>query len=144
MLMESFLSSKLNEFYSSRINKLSDKRKEVIQNDGEYTIDWKWFGVWIYETKLDNFYRSWFLDYCHHLFYIHNVSVDMSSGFLQVFLVKLGCLHGISNYILYLIYGVTCSDSVNHNRVQVLCILVLLLACSQDWACSLQMILPRK
>ena len=36
--------------------------------------------------------------------------------------------------------GVTCSDSVSHNQVQVLSIPVLLLACSQDWTCNLQMI----
>ena len=36
--------------------------------------------------------------------------------------------------------GVTCSDSVTHNLVQVLSIHVLLLACSQDWTCNLQMI----
>ena len=36
--------------------------------------------------------------------------------------------------------GVTCSDSVSHNRVQVLSIPVLLLACSEDWTCNLQMI----
>ena len=36
--------------------------------------------------------------------------------------------------------GVTCSDSFNHNRVQVLRIPVLLLACSQDWTWNLQMI----
>ena len=36
--------------------------------------------------------------------------------------------------------GVVCSDSVSHNRVQVLSIPVLLLACSQDWTCNLQLI----
>ena len=36
--------------------------------------------------------------------------------------------------------GVACSDSVSHNRVQVLSIPVLLLSCSQDWTCNLQMI----
>ena len=36
--------------------------------------------------------------------------------------------------------GVTCSDSISHNRVQVLSIPVLLLACSQDWTYNLQMI----
>ena len=36
--------------------------------------------------------------------------------------------------------GVACSDSVSHNRVQVLSIPVLLLASSQDWNCNLQMI----
>ena len=36
--------------------------------------------------------------------------------------------------------GVTYSDPVSHNRVQMLSIPVLLLACSQDWTCSLQMI----
>ena len=36
--------------------------------------------------------------------------------------------------------GVVCSDSFSHNWVQVLSIPVLLLACSQDWTCNLQMI----
>ena len=36
--------------------------------------------------------------------------------------------------------GVPCSDSVCHDRVQVLSIPVLLLACSEDWTCNLQMI----
>ena len=36
--------------------------------------------------------------------------------------------------------GVACSDSVSHNREQVLSIPVLLLACSEDWTCNLQMI----
>ena len=36
--------------------------------------------------------------------------------------------------------GVACSDSVSHNRVQVLSIPVLLLACSQEWTSNLQMI----
>ena len=33
----------------------------------------------------------------------------------------------------------TCSDSINHKRVQVVSIPILLLACSQDWTCNLQM-----
>ena len=36
--------------------------------------------------------------------------------------------------------GVTCSDSVSHNQVQVLSIPVLLLVCSQDWTYNLRMI----
>ena len=36
--------------------------------------------------------------------------------------------------------GVACSDSISHDRVHVLRIPVLLLACSQDWTCNLQMI----
>ena len=36
--------------------------------------------------------------------------------------------------------GVACADSVSRNRVQVFSIPVLLLACSQDWTCNLQMI----
>ena len=36
--------------------------------------------------------------------------------------------------------GVDCSDSISHNRVQVLSIPVLLLACSLDWTCNHQMI----
>ena len=35
--------------------------------------------------------------------------------------------------------GVACSDSVSHNRVQVLSIPVLFLACCEDWTCNLQM-----
>ena len=58
---------------------------------------------------------------------------------LQAF-VELGSQHGTSNYVLYWIHGVTCSDSVSHNPVQVLSIPVLLLACSQDLTCNLQMI----
>ena len=64
----------------------------------------------------------------------------MSSGLLQVY-VELGNLHGTPNYVLYWIHGVACSDSVSHNRVQVLSISVLLLAYSQDWTCNLQMII---
>ena len=63
----------------------------------------------------------------------------MSSGLLQVF-VELGNLYATSNYVLYWIQGVACSDSVSHNRVQVLSIPVLLLSCSEDWTCNLQMI----
>ena len=37
-------------------------------------------------------------------------------------------------------WRVACSDSISHNRVQVLSIPVLLLACTQDWTCNLQMI----
>ena len=36
--------------------------------------------------------------------------------------------------------GVACSDSFSHNQVQALSIPVLLLTCSQDWTCNLQMI----
>ena len=68
-----------------------------------------------------------------------NVSANMSSSLLQVF-VELGNFHGTSNYVLYWNHGVTCSDSVSHKQVQVLSIPVLLLACSQDWTCNLQMI----
>ena len=34
----------------------------------------------------------------------------------------------------------TCSDSISHNRVEVLSIPVLLLVCRQDWTCNFQMI----
>ena len=57
----------------------------------------------------------------------------MSSGLLQVFVE-----HVSSNFIEST--GVTCSDSVSHNRVQVLSIPVLLLTGSQDWTCNFQMI----
>ena len=35
---------------------------------------------------------------------------------------------------------IACSDSISHNWVQMLSIAVVLLACSQDWTCNLQMI----
>ena len=55
----------------------------------------------------------------------------MSSGVLQVF-VEVGNLPWTSR--------VACSNSVSHNRVQVLRIHVLLLGCSQDWTSNLKMI----
>ena len=61
-----------------------------------------------------------FSDYRLHVyFYFHNVSPDMFSGLLHVF-VELGNLRGTSNYVLYWIRGVACSDFVCHNSVQVL------------------------
>ena len=82
-------------------------------------------------THTDNFYHKGFSDYCLHLYcycYFHNVSIDMSSGLLQVFveLTELRTTSFIEST------GVACSDSVSHNRVQVLSKPVLLLACSQD------------
>ena len=64
--------------------------------------------------------------------YFHNVSANMSSDLLQVF-IEIGNLHETSNYVLHWIYEVVCSDSVSYNRVQVIIIPVLLLACTQDW-----------
>ena len=61
----------------------------------------------------------------------------MSDGLLQVF-VKLGNLHGTMSFIEST--GVACSDYVSYNRIQVSSIPVLLLPCSQDWTCNLQMI----
>ena len=61
----------------------------------------------------------------------------MSSGLLQVFVETFTELQTTS---FIESTGVTCSDSVSHNRVQVLSISVLLLACSQDRTCNLQMI----
>ena len=58
----------------------------------------------------------------------------MSSGLLQVF-VELGNLTELRTTSFIESTGVACSDSVSHNRVQ-----VLLLACSQDWTCNLPMI----
>ena len=63
----------------------------------------------------------------------------MTSGLLQVF-IELGNLHKTSNYVLYWNHGGASSDSVSHNRVQVLSIPVLLLAYSEDWIWNLQII----
>ena len=51
---------------------------------------------------------------------LHNISADISSGLLPVFFVVLRRLHGTSKHVLDLIHGVTCSDSVNHNQIQVI------------------------
>ena len=74
---------------------------------------------------------------------IHNVLVDVSPGFLQVFLVELRSLYGTSDYVLYLIHGgrVASSDPVNHNQVHVLNFPFLLLACSQEWTNSYNRVL---
>ena len=61
----------------------------------------------------------------------------MSSGLLQVF-VELGNPHGTSSFIESI--GVACSDFISHNRVQAWTIPGMLLNCSQDWTCYLQMI----
>ena len=58
-------------------------------------------------------------DYCLHLYcYFHKLR---TTSFIET-------------------TGVACSDSVSHKWVQVLSIPVLLLACSGDWTCNLQMI----
>ena len=63
----------------------------------------------------------------------------MSSGLLQVF-VESGTFTELRSTSFIESTGVTCSDSVGHNRVHVLSIPVLLLPCIQDWTCDLQMI----
>ena len=62
-----------------------------------YKPRYKSFVVWIFETNLDDICHLRLLNYCLHLyFYSHNVSADMSSGLIQVF-VELGRLHRTSN-----------------------------------------------
>ena len=61
----------------------------------------------------------------------------MSPSLLQV-IVELGNLHRTTSFIEST--GVARSGFFSHNRVQVLSIRVLLLACSQDLTCNLQMI----
>ena len=88
------------------------------------------------------FYHLGFSDYFIHLYcYFHNVSADMSSGLLQVF-VELGTYTELRIKSFIESTEVACSHSVSHNRVQVLNIPVLLLAFCQDWTCNLQMIVP--
>ena len=67
----------------------------------------------------------------------------MSSGLYQVF-IELGTFTELRTTFFIESTGVACSDSVSHNRVQVLSIPVLLLACSEDWTCNLQMIVSLK
>ena len=55
-----------------------------------------------------------------------------------IFIIK--CFRTIVFIFIVISSGVASSDSVSHNWVQVLIITVLLLACSQDWTCKLQMV----
>ena len=92
------------------------------------------------ETKTSDFYHWGFSDYCLHLYcYFHNVSAGRSSAFFRC-LSNSGTCTVLRTTSFFLSTEVACSHSVNHNRVQVLRIPVLLLACSQDWTCKLQMI----
>ena len=74
------------------------------------------------------------------LFPFHNVSADMSSSLLQVF-VELGNLQGTSNYVLYWIHGgspvLIPSAITEYKWFKYSCIVT---RCSQDWTCNLQMI----
>ena len=84
--------------------------------------------VAIFETKLDNFYHSGFSDYWLHLYcYIHNVSVDMSSSFLQV-------------------NGITANESrgLNKGHGSKLCVgsRVRQEICPVDWGCRIHRLLP--
>ena len=54
--------------------------------------------------------------------------------------VELGNLHELRTTSFIEIMGFACFDSVIYNRVEVLSISALLLACSKDWPCNLQMI----
>ena len=87
------------------------------------------------------FYHEGFSDYCLHLYcYFHNVLTNMSTGLLQVFLSNPETYTELRTTSFIGSTGIACSDSVSHNWVQVLSIAVLLLACSQDWTCKLQVI----
>ena len=67
------------------------------------------------KMKLDNLYYLEYSDYCLPLHcYIHNILANMLFGLLQVFLIKLRYLHRT------LFTKVECSNSVNHDRVQVI------------------------
>ena len=58
-----------------------------------------------------------YLEYCLHL---TNVLFDISFSLLQVIHVKLGNLRIIPQWKFYLIYGSRLSNSVNHDKIQVL------------------------
>ena len=96
--------------------------------------------VFVKFTLVIKGFRIIFFIFFFFIIISRNVSSDMSSGLLQVF-VKLG--EPTRNFELRPFIestGVTWSDSVNHNRVQVLRIPVFLLACGRDWICNLQLI----
>ena len=72
-----------------------------------------------------------------HLYYFDNFSVNMSFDFLQVFFWT---REPSWNFELRPLLNPRGSPVQIPYRVQVLNIPVLLLACSQDWTCNLQMI----
>ena len=90
--------------------------------------------IYYYSELNKIFYHSGFSDYLNG--YIHNVSVDMSSSLLEVSLPNPGTYMELRTTST----RVVCSDSVSHNRVQVLSIPVLLLVCRQDWTCNLHVV----
>ena len=114
--------------YFPGINRLH--KTQTFTPDDDFGLAWK--NLFIMIIFFSYFYYQGFSDYCLHLYCYFHISADMSSSLHQVF-VELGNLHRTSNYVLYWIHRgrVACSDSISHNRVQELSILVLLLACSQ-------------
>ena len=55
----------------------------------------------MFEMRLDDYYYLRYSDYCPHLHcYLYNVSTDMPSGLLQIFLVGLGNLFGLGNLVV--------------------------------------------
>ena len=81
------------------------------------------------------FLDSYTLTYQQNLAFIS--SVLTLDAVLEAY--QLRSLHGTANNVLYSIHGLR-TDSVYRNRVRVLNILVLLLACSQNGICYLQII----
>ena len=61
-------------------------------------------------------------------------------AFFRCFLLNSGAYMELQATSFIYSTEITCSDSVNHNWVQVLSIPVLLLTRSWDWTCNLQMI----
>ena len=72
-----------------------------------------------YTYKLQKYFSGISFTNFYHLeiyCYIHNVSAQFVLR--QMFLIELESLHRISNWTLYLLHGVDCSNSVNHSWVQ--------------------------
>ena len=107
-----------------------------------------WQSSYISYVKIFWDEAGWFLSikifrlltsYCYN----HNVSADMSFDLLHAFHVELSSLLRTWNWTLYLIHGVDCFISLNHDWAQVLNYnkyFFVILTCSWDWSYNLQMI----
>ena len=94
---------------------------------------------------LDDFYHSGFSDFVFIFIIIFaTFRLICFPAFFKCFLSNFGVYTELRTSSFTKSTKIACSDSVNHNRVQVLSFPILLLACSQDWACNLRMIVTKK
>ena len=94
-------------------------------------------------TKFPNSYNHIIKGFRTIVWIVFNISTTFSSIYRPAFFMCLSnsrTFRELRTTSFIDSTGVPSSNSVSHNRVQVLSIPVLLLTYSQDWTCNLQMI----